>query len=92
MKLSAFVLALCLNQAAAKAQPCALTIAAASDLALLRQQLTSEFNRAYPCKLTITFSSSGQLASQIEQGAPYDIYLSASEDYVRKLGDRKTHV
>ena len=66
-------------------QNCALTIAAASDLAPLRQKLADEFSQAHGCKLTFTFASSGQLASQIEQGAPYDLYLSASEDYVRKL-------
>ena len=69
----------------ASGEHCVLTIAAASDLAPLRQRLIDEFNRAHPCKLTITFSSSGQLASQIEQGAPYDIYLSASEEYVKRL-------
>ena len=69
----------------ARGERCVLTIAAASDLAPLRQRLIDEFNRAHPCKLTITFSSSGQLASQIVQGAPYDIYLSASEEYVKKL-------
>lgn len=84
--ISALPIALvCLFQVIANGDNCALTIAAASDLAPLRQALIDEFDRAHPCKLTFTFSSSGQLASQIEQGAPYDIYLSASEEYVKKL-------
>ena len=77
------MLGLC--QTGAQCQDCRLTIAAASDLAPLRQKLTDEFQQAHGCKLTFTFASSGQLASQIEQGAPYDIYLSASEEYVKKL-------
>ncbi len=70
------------------AQPCVLTIAAASDLAPFRNAFVAQFNNAPSCKLVFTFSSSGQLASQIEHGAPYDLYLSASEDLVRKLADR----
>lgn len=31
------------------------------------------------------FGSSGQLASQIRAGAPYDVYMSASLDFVREL-------
>jgi molybdate transport system substrate-binding protein len=31
------------------------------------------------------FGSSGQLATQIRAGAPYDVYLSANFDYVREL-------
>ncbi len=77
-----------LSVVACSAQPCVLTIAAASDLAPFRNTFSEQFSKAYSCKLVFTFSSSGQLASQIEQGAPYDLYLSASEDLVRKLADR----
>ena len=73
----------------ASASSCSLSIAAASDLAPLRQKITEQFQQVYSCKLSFSFSSSGQLASQIEQGAPYDIYLSASEDYVRKLSAKR---
>ena len=75
----------CILPSLAYGQDCTLMIAAASDLAPLRQKLIEGFNRSMPCKITVTFASSGQLASQIEQGAPFDLYLSASEDYVGKL-------
>ncbi len=35
--------------------------------------------------MRFVFGSSGQLASQIRAGAPYDVYLSASLDFVRDL-------
>jgi molybdate transport system substrate-binding protein len=60
----------------------ALTIAAASDLAPLADSLVS----ASPIRpVTWSFGSSGQLRRQIEAGAPFDLYLSANEEYVRQL-------
>ena len=82
------VLLALLSVLACGAQPCVLTIAAASDLAPLQNSFVVQFKKTHSCKLVFTFSSSGQLASQIEQGAPYDLYLSASQDLVRKLADR----
>ena len=69
----------------AASNDCSLNIAAASDLAPLKQKMVEAFGQVHSCKVSFSFSSSGQLASQIEQGAPYDIYLSASEEFVRKL-------
>jgi molybdate transport system substrate-binding protein len=62
-----------------------LVIAAASDLAPLSTRLTQEFERASGDKARFTFASSGSLATQIENGAPFDIFLSASEEYVNNL-------
>lgn len=59
-----------------------LTIAAASDLAPLEPL----FREAFPlADLAFTFSSSGVLARQIENGAPFDLFLSANEDFLRQL-------
>jgi molybdate transport system substrate-binding protein len=59
-----------------------LLIAAASDLAPLAPKL----ERAYKEKIRFTLASSGSLKQQIENGAPFDVFLSASEQYVRDLG------
>jgi len=59
-----------------------LTIAAASDLAPLEKIFKESFPLA---ELTFTFSSSGVLARQIENGAPYDLFLSASEEFMTQL-------
>jgi len=65
-----------------------ITIAAAADLAPLAETLLSES----PTKpVTWSFGSSGQLRQQIENGAPFDLYLSANEQYVREM-ERSGHL
>jgi molybdate transport system substrate-binding protein len=58
-----------------------LIIAAASDLAPLAPKL----EKAYKEKIRFTLASSGSLKQQIENGAPFDIFLSANEQYVKDL-------
>src|SRR5579863_6860149 len=58
-----------------------LLIAAASDLAPLAPKL----ERAYKEKVRFTLASSGSLKQQIENGAPFDVFLSANEQYVKDL-------
>src|ERR1700722_2913304 len=58
-----------------------LIIAAASDLA----PLTPKLEKAYKEKIRFTLASSGSLKQQIENGAPFDVFLSANEQYVNDL-------
>jgi molybdate transport system substrate-binding protein len=58
-----------------------LIIAAASDLAPLAPKL----EQAYKEKIRFTLASSGSLKQQIENGAPFDVFLSANEQYVKDL-------
>src|SRR5580700_910787 len=58
-----------------------LIIAAASDLAPLAPKL----EKACKEKIRFTLASSGSLKQQIENGAPFDIFLSANEQYVKDL-------
>ncbi|MBI4875114.1 MAG: molybdate ABC transporter substrate-binding protein [Acidobacteria bacterium] len=62
-----------------------LLVAAASDVAPLEKPLSEGFQRATGQRLRFVFGSSGMLARQIENGAPYDVYLSANEQFVRDL-------
>lgn len=68
-------------------QPANLLVAAAADMAPLEKPLSEGFRNATGRKLTFVLASSGMLARQVEQGAPYDIYLSANERFVRELVD-----
>jgi molybdate transport system substrate-binding protein len=58
------------------------TVAAASDLYGLADPLKRAFSS---WNLTFSFGSSGLLARQIEAGAPFDVFLSANEEFVSQL-------
>ena len=59
-----------------------INIAAASNLNYLFPVLKEEFEKQYPgVILDITFGSSGKLTSQIMQGAPFHVFLSANISY-----------
>jgi molybdate transport system substrate-binding protein len=62
-----------------------LIVAAASDLAPLAAQIEKAFQKSSGDKVRFTFASSGSLARQIENGAPYDVFLSANDKYVSDL-------
>ncbi|HXN48016.1 MAG TPA: molybdate ABC transporter substrate-binding protein [Bryobacteraceae bacterium] len=60
-------------------------IAAAADLAGIEQPVTEIFQRITGRKAKFVLGASGMLARQIEQGAPYDVFLSANERFVTDL-------
>lgn len=62
-----------------------LRIAAASDLQAALPKLGERFQARTGIAIASTFLSSGVLAQQIKQGAPYDVFLSANEAFVRDL-------
>ena len=64
----------------------ALTVAAASDLTNLEPDLTTAFRKNEP-KVEVRFvtAASGVLTQQIENGAPYDVFLSANAQFVDRL-------
>jgi molybdate transport system substrate-binding protein len=68
-----------------------LLVAAASDLAPLTQSLEQAYDRATGGRVRFTLASSGSLARQIENGAPYDVFLSANDQYVTDLA-REGHL
>jgi molybdate transport system substrate-binding protein len=64
-----------------------LRIAAASDLQAALPKLAERFETRSGIAIAPTFLSSGVLAHQIQQGAPYDVFLAANEAFVRDLAD-----
>jgi molybdate transport system substrate-binding protein len=62
-----------------------LTVAAASDLQAALPEIVKGFEREAGATVTVSFGSSGNFFAQIQNGAPYDVYLSADIDYPRQL-------
>ncbi|MGM0570280.1 molybdate ABC transporter substrate-binding protein [Marinobacter sp.] len=64
----------------------ALTIAAASSLRQVMPELEAAFREQTPgSPVRVIYGASGKLATQILNGAPYDIFLSADETYPTRL-------
>ena len=63
----------------------ALTVAAASDLQAALPEVIKRFERDANATVTVSFGSSGNFFAQIQNGAPYDVYLSADIDYPKRL-------
>jgi molybdate transport system substrate-binding protein len=62
-----------------------ITVAAASDLSYAMNEIAAKFEKATGCKVRLSTGSSGNFLSQIENGAPFDVFFSADIEYPRKL-------
>jgi molybdate transport system substrate-binding protein len=63
-----------------------LTVAAAADLASLEPDLMGSFRKIHPgLQLRFVTEASGALSQQIENGAPYDVFMSANAQFVDRL-------
>ena len=63
------------------------TVAAASDLKFALEEVAARFEKDTGNKLTLVFGSSGNFYSQLLQGAPFQMFMSADESFVFKLAD-----
>jgi molybdate transport system substrate-binding protein len=68
-----------------RAQGKEIRIAAAADLKFAMGELSEQFERLKGTKVDVTFGSSGNFFSQIQNGAPFDLFFSADIEYLRKL-------
>lgn len=62
-----------------------ITVAAAADLNYGLTELAGQFERSSGSKIILTVGASGNLYSQIANGAPFDLFFSADEEYPRRL-------
>jgi molybdate transport system substrate-binding protein len=62
-----------------------LRIAAASDLQFVLPDLAAQYEKQTGVRLAITYGSSGNFVAQIQNGAPFDLFLSADTGYPHKL-------
>lgn len=60
-------------------------VAAAADLVFALEEVGQRFRSVTGQEVRFTFGSSGKLAQQIEQGAPFQVFLSADEAFARRL-------
>jgi molybdate transport system substrate-binding protein len=63
-----------------------LSVAAAADLSAVEPELAQAFEKANPnLKVRFVTEASAMLAQQIENGAPYDVFLSANAQFADRL-------
>src|SRR6185369_1750413 len=60
-------------------------IAAASDLKFALEDIAQTYQKETGQSVKLTMGSSGTFATQIRSGAPFQMFLSADEDFVFRL-------
>jgi molybdate transport system substrate-binding protein len=74
------------NEIAKKEEKRTIHLAVAANVSFAIIELAKEFNKDFPnVDLQISLGSSGKLSAQIENKAPYDIFMSANIKYPEKL-------
>jgi len=62
------------------------TIAAAADLKFAMDEIAGAFRKAHPGdEVEVIYGSSGKFHTQIQQGAPFDVFFSADVGFAREL-------
>lgn len=60
-------------------------VAAASDLTFALPEIVSGFEKQTGHTVGVTYGSSGNFFAQMQNGAPFDVFLSADSEYPRRL-------
>jgi molybdate transport system substrate-binding protein len=81
---AALVLTACASPTAA-VTPGPLVVSAASSLIPAFEEIGARYEQETGRTVTFNFAASGQLAQQIDQGAPVDLFVSANTGYVQDL-------
>jgi len=70
---------------AAAQNSCVVTVAAASDLTYAMKEIAADFEKSAGCSVRVSYGSSGNFETQIENGGPFDVFFSADIEYPKKL-------
>jgi molybdate transport system substrate-binding protein len=81
--LLSLVLARCFGATPTRAREIA--VAAAADLKFAASEVAGQYEKQTGNKVNVTYGSSGNFFSQLQNGAPFDLFFSADIDYARKL-------
>jgi molybdate transport system substrate-binding protein len=77
---------LCICAVFAKQCYSQIAIAAAADLTYALSEVIASYKNANPhAAVSVTYGSSGKLCTQIAQGAPFDLFMSADISYPKQL-------
>jgi len=79
------IISVFLAQHEVRAQGQEIRIAAAADLKFAMGELTGEFGKQSETKVNVTYGSSGNFFTQLQNGAPFDLFFSADIEYPKKL-------
>jgi molybdate transport system substrate-binding protein len=60
-------------------------VAAAADLKFAMADLAAQFEKQTGTRVDVTYGSSGNFLSQLQNGAPFDLFFSADIEYPKKL-------
>src|SRR5258708_6775902 len=60
-------------------------VAAAADMNAALPQIVEDYTKKTGQAVKLSFGSSGNLTNQIRNGAPFDVFFSADEEYPRQL-------
>jgi molybdate transport system substrate-binding protein len=86
MRAALFALLACLYlYLPAPAGAAEIKVAAASDLTFAFKDVVAGFEKQTGNKVRLTYGSSGNFFSQIQNGAPFDLFFSADVSFPRKL-------
>lgn len=80
---AAIVIAVLLGAKTGYAQE--ITVAAAADLQFAFQEVATRFQHDRGMSVKLIFGSSGNFFTQIQNGAPFDLFFSADSEYPKKL-------
>lgn len=70
---------------ASDARPQEIRVAAAADLRFAMPELAASFEKQTGTRVGVTYESSGNIFSQVQNGAPFDLFFSADVDYPKRL-------
>src|SRR6266536_1165634 len=62
-----------------------ITVAAAADMNAVLPELAARYTKQPVQVVKLSFGSSGNLTNQIRNGAPFDVFFSADEEYPKQL-------
>lgn len=60
-------------------------VAAATNLRYVLPELAEEYEQQAGHQLAVSYAASGTLTTQIQHGAPFEVFLSANPDYIQRL-------